>query len=259
MPKRPSQTSDIELLSNHQKSWVWGRRLVCETLEQNRWRIVELALSESLPPNELREAQARAKRHGIDCRVETPRRIEQLCHASDHQGYLAKMAAFPYAALDDVLNRVTPDSWFVLLDAIQDPYNFGAIARSAEAFGCGAILIGEERQTGVTSLSARCSAGAVNHVPIVKEPDVISIADRLKQAGVPLVGASEKADEPLDAHPFARPVCVIVGNEGEGIRNDLLKRCDASVSIPQRGRVGSLNAAAAMAVFAYEIIRQRRQ
>lgn len=244
------------LLGSHQKCWIWGRNLVLETLSAGRWPIAELYLADDLPAEEGRRARSLAAGAGVPFAVESPAALTRRCHASEHQGYLARMYEFPYADVEPLLTAAK-NALFAIADGIQDPYNFGAIIRSAEVFGVHAVWIGEKGQVPVTSMVARSSAGAVNRVPIARVPNLAGLADRLRAAGVRVVGASEKSDRPLFEFDFTGPVAIVVGNEGRGIRMDLAARCDAILQIPQHGFIGSLNAAAAASVFFYEASRQR--
>jgi 23S rRNA (guanosine2251-2'-O)-methyltransferase len=246
-----------QLLGSHQKCWIWGRHAVLETLTAARWPILDLCLSADLPEGERESALARARRDGVPVRVESSALLEQLCHSTEHQGYLARMSAFPYAEEDAVLREAGPAPAFAILDGVQDPHNLGAMVRSAEVLGLDGVFIGEAGQVGVTSMVVRSSAGAVNRVPIVRVADLEALAGRLAGHGVRLVAATEKAEAALDAFDFTGPVAAIIGNEGVGIRPSLLAACQARVSIPQCGQIGSLNAAVAAAIVFYEIRRQR--
>ncbi len=245
------------LLGNHQKCWVWGRNAVLECLAAGRWSVLDLHLSSALPPAALESATALARQAGLVARVEPPEELVRHCHSAEHQGYLARMAEYPYATEAVVLREAGPAAAFAILAGVQDPFNFGAMVRSAEVFGLNGVFIGEHGQVGVTSMVARSSAGAVNRVPIVRVPVLEELAARLAKQGVRLVAASEKADDPLTACDFRGPVAVVIGNEGVGIRPALLAACHATVTIPQSGRIGSLNAAVAASIFFYEICRQR--
>lgn len=250
------------LLGSHQRSWIWGRNLIVETLRAGRWRPYELRLAPEVEA-ELRDlAEARE----VPVHVETPSRLTQLCGASDHQGVIAKMPPFPYAAIDEVLGRIDDRRGqkqtagaplFVMTDHLQDPYNFGAIVRSAECFGAAGVFVPSDRQVGVTSQVARSSAGAVNHLPIARADDLLSLADRLHQHEVKLVAASEHASIPLHEANLAGPIAIVIGNEGVGIDPALLARCDLAAKIPITGTVGSLNAAVAAGIMLYEARRQR--
>ena len=246
-----------QLLGNHQKCWIWGRHAVLETLKAACWPILDLCVSADLPEDERESALACARQGGVPARVESSALLEQVCHSTEHQGYLARMSAFPYADEDQVLRAAGPTPAFAICDSIQDPHNFGAMVRSAEVLGLDGVFIGEIGQAGVTSMVVRSSAGAVNRVPIVRVADLDALAGRLAAHGVRLVAATEKAVATLAAFAFTGSVAVIVGNEGVGIRPSLLAACQTHVCIPQCGRIGSLNAAVAAAIVFYEIRRQR--
>jgi len=249
-----------KLLGSHQRSWVWGRRLILEILRGGRWGIAELLLAEDLPESERDEAGDLAEAQGTPVRTEPGERLRALCHSAEHQGYLAKMLEFPYADPEETLARLAdpnqPRPFHVLLDRVQDPHNFGAIIRSAEVLGVDAVWIGSRDQVGVTSMVARSSAGAVNRIPIARAPDVLALAGQLRELGLALVAATEKGAVDCTAHDFATPTALILGNEGEGIAPEILALCDARVRVPQSGAIGSLNVAAAAAVLFYEARRQ---
>lgn len=247
------------LLGSHQKCWIWGRNPVAETLAAGRWEILELFLSAELEPDILEPARRMAEARGVPTRVEPVGVLERLCHTTEHQGFLARMTDFPYAAESDVLAGPVQPSFSVILDGIQDPYNFGAIIRSAEVFGVDAIFIPTAGQVGVTSMVVRSSVGAVNRVAIVRSERLVDTVDALKRGGAAVVAASEKATLTSAEYDFRRPVVILVGNEGKGVSQGLLERCDATVRIPQVGRIGSLNAAVAAGIFFYEVRRQRAE
>jgi 23S rRNA (guanosine2251-2'-O)-methyltransferase len=247
-----------KLLGSHQRCWIWGRNAVLETLEAGRWPVLELVLSAELPADRLARAQALAARAGFAARVAPAESLTALCRSSEHQGYAAKMTDFPYAAEAEVVAGLSAAPLCVVLAGVQDPYNFGAIVRSAEVLGVEAVFIGARGQAGVTSMAVRSSAGAVSRVPIVPIEDLEALAARLRGRGLQLVAASEKAAVPIEAVDLRGPTALVIGNEGAGVPAPLLARCGRAVAIPQVGRIGSLNAAVAAAVFFYEALRQRR-
>lgn len=246
-----------KLLGNHQKCWIWGRNTVTETLNAGRWEILELRLSDALPKDERAGLREAAERHEIPVLVESNEALRKRCSSGEHQGMIAKMTEFPYADVESILGEKLDTPLFVVLDSMQDPYNFGAIVRSADVLGADAVFIGSDEQVGVTSLVARTSAGAVNHIPITRAESLDEAAAGMKATGVQLVAASESADAPLFDCDFRQPTALIIGNEGRGIGGELLQLCDRHVSIPQSGHVGSLNAAIAASVLLYEVSRQR--
>jgi 23S rRNA (guanosine2251-2'-O)-methyltransferase len=257
MSKRRTAKRKAPVLGSHQKCWVWGRNAVVEILRAAKWPVLELYLEESLPSGELRQAREAARQLGVAALVESSEELERRCRSAEHQGYVAKMPPFPYDDADHILECCPPQPLYVLLDSIQDPFNFGAILRSAEILGVNAVFIGESSQVGVTSLVARSSAGAVNYVPIARVPDLIQLATRLRDSGIQLAAASEKAERKAFDLDWRLATALVIGNEGTGIRPELLAACDAQIRIPQSGHVAALNAAVSAGILFYEAQRQR--
>ncbi len=259
---KSSRKKDTRFLAGHQRSWLWGRHPVVEALEAGRWPVAELYLSSALSPDAAGHAATLAR--GMGALVETvlPERLRELAHAEDHQGYLARMGPFPYAAVGGVLEdaRLCGDGappLFLVLDAVQDTFNFGAIIRSAEALGARAVFVGATGQAGVNSLVARASAGAVNRIPVAETDDLPGLARTLRERGVFVAAADEKEGVPCAGCDFRRPSALVLGNEGRGVGAALAAECDGRVRIPMAGGIASLNVAAAAAVLLYEVWRQK--
>ena len=252
--KRNRKTS---LMGNHQKCWLWGRHSVIELLRADRWHPLEIGLGRDLPISVVREARAWAQQHSCPIESWSDDELEDRCRASDHQGLIARMPEFPYHSVDEVLKKLPKTGWTTLLDGIQDPFNFGAILRSAEVLGASAAFVGGDQQCGVSAQVVRSSAGAVLHLPLAQSQSVIEIARLLQSRGIQLCGASEKATLAPREVDFCLPTCLVIGNEGRGLSPELLKLCDQTIAIPQTGQVGSLNAAVAAGILFYEVGRQR--
>ncbi len=246
------------LMGNHQKCWLWGRHSVMELLRTNRWQPLELGISNTLPEVLVDEVNHWAAEHNCPLEVWSDRDIETRCRASDHQGLIARMPEFPYLTVDEALLAMPVNAWCTLLDGVQDPFNFGAILRSAEVLGASAAFIGTEQQCGVTAQVVRSSVGAVLHLPLARGGDICKIAQALQSRGFQLCAASEKATRSPSEVDLRRPTCLVIGNEGRGISAPLLAMCDQIIAIPQTGHVESLNAAVAAGILFYEVGRQRR-
>lgn len=247
-----------QLLGSHQKCWLWGRHVVLETLRAGRWKPLEIWAAIRVDPHVAREVRLLALSAKIPLLAKTVDEITRRCGTAEHQGLLAKMPPFPYRSADELFNRRVEWPCYVVLDALQDPYNFGALLRSADAFAMHGVFVGTQRQSGVTALVARTSAGAINHVPLAQVDDLVAVVGLLRRRGVSVVAASEKGQRDVCEHDFRRPSALIIGNEGAGIRDELLAQCDALVRIPQFGVVGSLNAAVAAGILFYEVRRQTK-
>jgi len=246
-----------QLLGSHQRCWLWGRHLVRETLAAGIWPILQLSLAGDLDTDRLDEARALASVHGVPCEVCPRADLTRLCKSPEHQGYVAKMGSFPYRAIDEMLARESETPLYLVLDSLQDPYNFGAIIRSAEVFGVDGLCVGSSAQAEVSSFVARSSAGAVNRLPIGRAATVADALRSLRERGVRIVGASEKSSVLAPEYDFRQPVAIVIGNEGSGLDDSVRGLCDDIVAIPQQGHTGSLNAAMAAAILLYEVRRQR--
>jgi 23S rRNA (guanosine2251-2'-O)-methyltransferase len=251
-------------LAGHQRSWLWGRHPVTEVIAAGRWPIMELYLADTLSAEVVAHASALAGAQGAEVVVASSARLRELGHVDEHQGFLARMGPFPYASVEEALrggeegerDDGTPALWLVL-DAIQDTFNFGAIVRSAEAMGARGIFVGTTSQAGVNSLVARASAGAVNRIPIAEVEDFSALVETLRAAGARVLAADEKGADACTECDFRAPTALILGNEGRGVRPELACLCDGRVCIPMSGSIASLNVAAAAAVLLYEAWRQK--
>jgi 23S rRNA (guanosine2251-2'-O)-methyltransferase len=241
---------------NHNRSWIWGRHVVGETLRAGRWPILELALSDKLETPVRNEFFRLAQQANVSVTESDDDRLTKLCRAGDHQGCAARMGEYPYLSGEDFLGQLRTPSRILVLDRIQDPYNFGAMIRSVECLGLDGILIGTAEQTGINSQAARSSAGAVNHVPIGRVEDLPAVVMELSRKRWQVWGATERGAVSVEQAEFHAPLALIIGNEGTGIGPDLLSLCTATVQIPMAGRVGSLNAAVSAGILCYEVVRR---
>lgn len=228
-----------------------------ETLSAGFWPMWELHLSEQLPIAEKSEAEQLATQLSIPVYFASSQELTQKCRASDHQGMIAKMAPFPYSSVEELIQRQTSSPLYLILDRIQDPYNLGAIVRSAEILGAQGIFTGRVEQCEVNSLVCRTSAGAVNRIPIAESSDLLQLSRELKETGVSVVGTAMHAPDILSNYDFQQPTAIVVGNEGTGINEDLLTECSRLVRIPHQGETESLNVSISAAILLYEASRQR--
>ena len=182
-------------------------------------------------------------------------RLEELCGSPDHQGVCAEVSEFEYAGADGLLEA---EHAFVLcLDEVQDPHNLGAACRVAEAAGLAGVVIPERRAAGVTAAVCRASAGAVEHLAVARVRNVADWLAAAKEAGAWVYGADAQADTSYDSPDYRGRVVLVLGSEGRGLRPRVAASCDALVSLPQRGKVGSLNVATAAAALVYGILQRR--
>ncbi len=256
-PRGSRKQKQTTLMGSHQRCWIWGRLPVLETLRAGRWRPLQVQLDECLPDKDRNEVVRRAERLDVSLSFSPATELERACRSSEHQGFIAKMPPYPYERAEDVVAAAATQPFYVVLDAVQDAFNFGAILRSAEVFGVDGVFVGAREQAEVSSQVVRASSGAVNHVRLAKVGELGDLIAELKREGVTVVGTSPAAKRDVSQIDLCRPTALVVGNEAVGIRPDLLKLCDERIAIRQRGQIGSLNASVAAGILFYEVSRQR--
>jgi 23S rRNA (guanosine2251-2'-O)-methyltransferase len=177
-----------------------------------------------------------------------------------HQSVIAYGAPFDYITLEEALALPRPGpALFVVLDHVTDPHNVGAIIRTTEAMGGGAVILPERRSAGINATVRKSAAGATAHLPIARVSNVSQAIRSLKKAGIWVAGAALGPDTtPLAQADFNRDLALVIGAEGEGIAPLVARECDYRVSIPMFGKTQSLNASVAAAILLYEAIRQRQ-
>lgn len=176
-----------------------------------------------------------------------------------HQGVAAEIKSFRYISEDLLFKKLDEKNiLIVILDQVQDPHNLGAIIRTAEIAGASCIVVPEKGSAQVNSTVAKTSAGAVFHIPIHQTSDLFMLIENLKNKEVQIHAAEEGQQNNLFDTNFDSKTALIIGSEGTGVRKNLKKVADNLISIPQFGKVNSLNASVSAAIILYEIVRQRK-
>jgi 23S rRNA (guanosine2251-2'-O)-methyltransferase len=183
----------------------------------------------------------------------SPEELVAAAGSPDHQGLVAEVDPYPYAEPGGVLERF---DLLVALDRVQDPHNLGAIIRTAEVAGA-AVVIPRHRTAVVTAAVVKASAGATEHAAIVQVRNLTDFLAEAKRVGFWVYGADAAADSSYHAQDYRNKVAFVLGSEGEGLGRRVAKACDVRVSIPQQGKVGSLNVSVSAGVLLFEAVRQR--
>ena len=181
--------------------------------------------------------------------------IAACCGSDAHQGVCAEVDPYPYADGAELL--AAPEPLIVALDEVTDPQNLGAIARTAEAVGATGIVIPERRSAEVTAAVCKASAGAVEHLAIARVRNLADFLADAKDASCWCYGAAADARTAYTSVDWSGGVVLVLGAEGKGLRPRVAAACDDLVSLPLRGRVGSLNVSATAAVLLYAILQYR--
>ncbi len=150
-----------------------------------------------------------------------------------------------------------PQGLYLVLDCLQDPHNLGAILRTADGAGVDAVIAPKDKAVGITDTVRRISVGAADHIPYITVTNLSRALDLLKNAGVWLVGTSDKATQSLYETDLKGGIAIITGSEEKGMRRLTEEACDFLISIPMNGAVPCLNASVATGICLYEAVRQR--
>jgi len=232
-----------------------GRRPVLELLRAGG-TVERVLIAQGLKPSEvIGEIRRRAEEAAIPVRMVPRSELDRLAEGANHQGVLAATGRYRYAPLDRLLEA---RGSLLFLDGITDPHNLGSLLRSADGAGFGGVVIPAHRAAPVTPAVRRVAAGAAEVVPVCRVENLNSAIEAAKRAGLWVVGLDEDADGDVwTSELLEPPVVLVLGAEGKGIRPGVVDRLDGSVSIPQRGRIGSLNVAVAGAIAMFEVARRR--
>lgn len=185
--------------------------------------------------------------------------LDKKSQTAHHQGYIAEAVDFKYAEVEDILKKAEDKNekpFIVLLDGIEDPHNFGAIIRSCECAGVHGIIIPKNRACQVNETVIRTSTGAISNMLIAKVTNLKESIDTLKENGI-WVFVAEIGGENIYDKNLNQPIAVVIGSEGNGVKQSLRSYCDGIITLPLKGSVNSLNASVACGVVIFEILRQR--
>ncbi len=236
---------------------VFGIQSVMETLRSGQ-QIDKLYMEKEMSHPEIQQL---AFQNRVTIQRVPVEKLDRLTR-KNHQGVVCLVAAVQYVKLSNVLADVyergeTP--LLLLLDRITDVRNFGAIARTAECTGVQCIVIPGRGSAAIGSDAMKTSSGALNHISVCREFDLVDTISYLQKSGVQVVACTEKSARDLyeTTTDFSGPLAIVMGSEEDGISPEILKVVDTHIKIPLLGNVASLNVSVATGVVLYEVVRQK--
>lgn len=235
---------------------IEGKNPVKEALKSGQ-SITKLYVAKNL--HDTQSAIAVAKDKGIKVIYADKQLMDKLSPSGKHQGLIAVADEYKYCEVDDIINfaREKGEKLFILiLDGLEDPHNLGSIIRTAECSGVHGIIIPKHRAVSVNETAVKTSAGAVNYVKVAMVTNINDVIRSLKDEFVNVVAADMDGENMYEIH-FEDDTALVIGGEGGGVKPLTRKLCDKVVSIPQYGKINSLNASVAAGVLMYEAVRQR--
>ena len=237
---------------------IFGIRAVIEAVEAGK-EIDKILVKKDLQGDLAKELFDLIKGRGFFVQRVPVERLNRITR-KNHQGVIAFISAVSYQRLGDIIPSLFEEGkvpFIVLLDVITDVRNIGAISRTGECSGVDAIVLPERGSVSVNADAVKTSAGALLHIPVCRERSIHSAIRYLKDSGIKVVAASEKAVMNYTRVDYTVPVAVVMGAEDTGVDADNLRLCDEMVAIPQVGNIGSLNVSVAEGVMMNDVVRQR--
>jgi 23S rRNA (guanosine2251-2'-O)-methyltransferase len=239
--------------TQHEKIYIYGKHALMEALLHAPHTVRKVFLSPEVQDGELR---AILKKLNLSpATLKTREMSHMVGRDTAHQGVIAitdpGSLVIEWRRFAESL-RPTEDTMLVLLDELTDPHNVGAIIRSAAAFGAAGVLLPSHNQAPITGTVVKSSAGMAFRVPIISIGNVNTTVDALKKEGFVTYGLVMNGTKNIAEEKFNAPTLFIVGNEGAGIRQKTMERCDVSLKIPMNARTESLNASVSAAVVLYQ-------
>ena len=233
---------------------VFGIQPVREAVRAHGARVAQVAIEAGDHPQ--LEALARfARDQGIDVATLSRAELDRRAKGARHQGAMALAPALRILKLAQV--AIEPGALFLALDGIEDPQNFGAVLRSAVAFGANGVLWGEHASAPLSPATFRASAGAVEHAVLVRVSSLPSALQHIAAQDATVVGLEAHGDVELAAVDLTGPVAIVIGSEGKGLMKSVRRACTRIARLPMGGAIDSLNASVAAAIALYEARRQR--
>ncbi len=254
--RRPLHAAPEAAANAPQDNLLVGRNPIREALRAGR-DIEKLLVARGELIGSAREIVAMAREARIVVQEVDRAKLDAM--APGHQGLIAVASAYAYASVEDMLALAKARGeapFLVLLDGITDPHNLGAIIRSAECAGAHGVILPERRAVGLTPAAVKASAGAVEHIPVAREVNLARAIERLKREGIWVYGAAMDGED-YRGVDFSGPAALVVGSEGDGLSRLTREKCDRLVSLPMRGKIGSLNASVAAGVLLYAVMAGR--
>lgn len=237
---------------------IEGRNAVIEAFRAGK-TIDKLFVLEHCKEGSMNTVLREAKKQGTVINYVKRERLDQMSETGKHQGVIAYIAAYEYGSVEDILKKAEDKGeqpFVIILDDIEDPYNLGAIIRTANLAGAHGVIIPKHRASGLTATVVKASAGAINYTPVAKVTNISKTIEELKEKGLWFVCADMDGTTMYDLD-LKGPIGLVIGNEGKGVSRLVKEKCDFIAKVPMFGDIDSLNASVAAGVLAYEIVRQR--
>lgn len=237
---------------------LFGFHAVGVRIKTSPASVIEVYFDPTRRDARMRQFLERAKEAGVRLIEADGLRLSKLAGSHGHQGVAARVEPVAQArSLDDLLDQIQEPPLLLVLDGITDPHNLGACLRVADGAGAHAVIAPKDHAAGINATVAKVASGAAETMPYFMVTNLARTLQELQERNIWCVGTSDDADKTIYQVDLKAPVALVLGAEGQGMRQLTRKRCDELVQIPMRGAVESLNVSVASGVCLYEALRQR--
>lgn len=237
------------------------RNTVLEALRGSRRELLTLWLQTGLDKKLAKPLRQAAQKRGVPIQTADKQKISRLAKDHSHQGVALEVGPYVYSDVDEILGLAQQRGekpFLLLLDLLHGPQNIGSLLRTAEICGVHGVIVQDRRAPEITPAVVRYSAGAAEHLLIAQVTNLVTTMRQLQASNVWLVGMDLADDaQPLGQVDLDRPLGVVVGHEGQGLRRLVRQTCDIRLKLPQKGHVESLNAAVAGSILIYQAWQAR--
>lgn len=240
-----------------EENFVFGNHATVEAIQQGRGN--KLFLQEDSKSEKVEQLKLLAKENAVPVKWVPKQKLDSMTNHGVHQGVVLAITAYEYLTLDELLDRTkvkTETPFFLILDSLEDPHNFGSILRTADATGVDGIIIPKHRAVGITPVVAKASTGAVEYIPVARVTNLTQSIATLKENNFWIFGTDMNGTDYRQWNTQGA-IALIIGNEGRGMSQGLHKEVDELLTIPMSGHVQSLNAGVAAGLLMYEAYRGR--
>ncbi len=237
---------------------IYGIRPVIEAIESHK-DIDKIMLQKGAKGDNIKDLFYLIRQHNIPFQYVPAERLNRYTRGN-HQGVVCFMSSVTYQSIYDILPTLYEEGkmpFLLLLDKVTDVRNVGAIARSAECAGVDAIIVPAKNSSQLNEDAVKTSAGALHKIPVCRHEKLQEVLAYLKESGIELVACTEKADDLFYNQAYSNPICVLMGNEYDGISEQYLALCDKKVKIPMVGTIESLNVSVATGIMLFEVLKNR--
>lgn len=245
-----------------EEHFIYGKNSIIEALESGDREFNKILISNSARNDEkIKKIKKLAQNNGVVFQFVNKEKLNQIAPECNHQGILALIAPINYLPLDNFLETDSDKKQtVVILDGVEDSHNLGAIIRSCVCAGVDAIILPSRRGVLINSTVEKTSAGAVNHIKIIKVNSIVNAVQKLKEHDYWVIASDHHSNNNYyDVDYTDISIALIMGAEHAGISKSLLKLSDYKVAIPMLTNFNSLNVSNATAIILFEIVKQKLQ